>query len=103
MTGGLESRVALLFGDYSPVEYAEHVNADGMLPSANYYGSWIRAGKLFRAAASLNDPNDTEASLFLMDEGKQALREALLIMLDRRECPCCVALRSRLIRKRERK
>jgi hypothetical protein len=90
---GIESWVALLQGDYSPLEYAEHVNADGMLPSAEYYAAWMRAGKLFRASASLDDPEDCGASLFLIENGRRALREALLVMLERRACPCCVELR----------
>ena len=95
---GLEPWAALLLGDYSPAEYAEHMRPDGMMPSAEYYWPWIRAGKLFRAAASLHDPEDAEASLFLIGCGKRELRQALLIMLDRRTCPCCIELKAKLER-----
>jgi hypothetical protein len=93
---GLEPYVALILGDYSPAEYAERVRTDGMMPSADYYRPMIGAGRLFRAAASLDNPADAEASLVLMRKGKQALREAVLAMLDRRACPCCIALKAKL-------
>jgi hypothetical protein len=93
---GLEPYVALILGDYSPAEYAKRVRTEGMLPSADYYWPMIGAGRLFRAAASLQDPEDAEAAFMLKATGKEVLKDALEIILAHRGCACCIALRERL-------
>jgi hypothetical protein len=53
---------------------------------------------LFRAAASLGDLEDTEASLVLFGAAKKGLREVLLAWLGGRECRHCIELRQKLER-----
>lgn len=122
-----ERILRVLFGDVSPQEAAEcvkplaaHVwekpiaipeSAPDVLQGFWNEIAWRRfaadngvslqlacAHFLYRAAASLGDPADADASLILMSNARRILRDVLLTWLGARDCHHCIKLRDELQR-----
>ena len=93
----LEGFLALLLGDYAATEYLDRVVAFNRfsLPSADYYAPMHETEECFRRVVNCTE-DQAELSLELMVKGKKRLKDAVLLMLDQRECQCCIAMRARL-------
>ncbi|MGA8872473.1 MAG: hypothetical protein WB460_15100 [Candidatus Acidiferrales bacterium] len=101
----IELVAELYEGDFSAGEIAAtlaHI-VRGFTPGCSAYGLLRSAWWLARIVAHLGEPEDLDLSTKLLRTAKETCREIALIWLRDRRCPCCVALRSRLETKQERK
>jgi hypothetical protein len=90
----------LYMGDHAPEEAAERLEplVIQTMPSDPALGILRRAWWLYRIAARMGDPEELEVSTRLIGEAKETCRQAALVWLDRRGCPCCIALKAKLER-----
>lgn len=92
----LEICLALIFGDHTPGDAAQH--SLRIRPDSFTAGLLSEAWADFEQAAALNRLEDLGRSVELIESAKANLREVALIWLGQSLCPCCLALREQIER-----